>query len=845
MSRILALFLALCLALSLPAAAQEQPTPNYDAWNKLADQAEHILETGQANEARLQAIRNEVVKWRDQFKAQEGVNSTRISTLKDQIATLGPAPAEGQTEPEDVAARRKALNDQMAELQAPGLKAIEAFGRADSIVTQIGQAIRTQMTYALIRRTSSPLNPANWGPAMSEALGVATNIYTEITTRWAENGGMKGIAGGGLPFVIAFLLMALLLLTRGRKWIDSLPARLSGRVGDRSRAALLFVVSLGQIAIPLAGLILGTGALYATDLFGEWGEPLLFSIPAAGLSFFGGVWLARGLYPEEGTGVAPPLPLSEKQRAQARFRSGMLAFSLALHQLLARTVLPLAGFNSDGDKDIGTIPERLSDSSAGVWHLLLIMLGAFYLFNLGNILRRMKGPDKGPTPYRVPITSLMGRVCRLVAAAAPIAAVLGYVTAANAVLWATVLTLALVGLLILLQDLIADIYGLAVGGDSSAREALLPGVIGFVLVVISLPFFAVIWGANDNDLSDAWDRVQLGFSFGGVTLSPMGILTFLLVFGLGYSATRFVQGAFRNTILPKTHMDVGGQSAVVSIIGYIGIGLAVMLAVTSAGINLTSLAVVAGALSVGIGFGLQQVVSNFVSGIILLVERPVAVGDWIEVGGKQGIVKKMAVRATQIQTFDRTEIIVPNSDLITQQVTNWTRGNLTGRIIVPVGVAYGTDTRRVEKILREIAEDQPTVMINPPPAVLFRTFGADSLNFEIRAMLSDINGGVGVISDINHEIAKRFAVEGIEIPYAQRDVWIRNPEALVKAEIDLNEVEGAQHEALAAARPEPALVKPAVPEKLRPIQPDEAPEADAGADDGDGGEGDGDGPGAR
>ena len=774
MPRIFALFLALFLAVSLPLSAQEAQAPNYEAWDKMAVQAEQILETGQANEARLQAIRTEVVKWRNQFKANEGVNSTRIATLKDQIAALGPAPAEGQTETEDVAARRTELNNQLAELQAPGLKAVEAYGRADSIVAQIDQSIRTQQNYALINRTSSPLNPANWAPALAEAGDVARNIYNETRTRWRDNGGFEGIAGG-VPIVIGFLLIAILLLTRGRRWVDSLPQRLAGRFGDRSRAAALFAVSLGQIMIPLSGVVLGTWVLYAIEVFGEWGEPVLFSIPNAALSYFGGVWLARSLFPEEGSGVVPPLPLTEKQRAQARFRATMLALAMALHQLVARSVLPLAGFNSEGDKEIGSIPERLSDASAGVWHLLLILLGAFYLFNLCNILRRMKMTEHGPTPYRVRVIAFLARVGRLVALVSPIAAALGYVTAANALLWATVATLALVGLLIVLQDFIADLYGLAVGGDGSARESLIPGLIGFALVLLSMPFFALIWGARSNDLAEAWTKVQNGVSLGGVTLSPMGILTFLFIFALGYSATRFVQGAFRNTILPKTHIDVGGQNAVVSIIGYVGIGLASVLAVTAAGINLTSLAFVAGALSVGIGCGMQQVVSNFVSGIILLVERPVAVGDWIEVGGKQGVVKKMAVRATQIETFDRNEVIVPNSDLITQQVTNWTRGNLTGRIIVPVGVAYGTDTRKVERILREIAEDQPTVMINPPPAVLFRTFGADSLNFEIRAMLSDINGGAGVTSEINHEIARRFAEEGIEIPYAQRDICCAIP----------------------------------------------------------------------
>lgn len=771
---ILGAIFALLLSCAAHAQQQQPAQPDYDAWEKQASQVEQIVQSGQSTDAQLQQIRGDITQWRDRFQAAQGTNGPRIQAVNDQITALGAPPAEGQSEAADVADRRKALNDELAELQAPGKRATEAYSRADSVVKEIDAELRERQTNAILHLAPSPLLPGSWLAALKDAQAVAEGVASDFTE--AARDSRSATFKANAPLIILYLVAALFLMTKGRIWVSGLPGRLSARSSDHSRKVVAFLVSLAQIIIPILGIQLLILAMDEAGVAGEWTRPFLLSLPMAGLVAFGGRWLARQIFPLDDQQEAP-IALPNPQRKRARASTVILATLLGFHFVLARALLPQSGFFAHTPAE--AVPLRFSESSAGVWHMPLLLLASFTFYRLCDILRRVRSfPGNDIPSYRIRAVAIVGNLGRLVSVLAPVIAAIGYTSGSNALLWSSILTVALMCLVFVLQDFIADVYQMARRGAVGARDELVPLLIGFLLILLAVPLLALIWGARVSDLVEWRTRIENGFSIGGISLSPGAIVTFLIVFAVGYALTGFVQGAMRTTILPKTRLDSGAQNAVVSGLGYVGLILAGLIAVSSAGINLSSLAIVAGALSVGIGFGMQNIVSNFVSGIILLIERPVTVGDWIDVGGAQGYVRDISVRSTRIQTFDRTDVIVPNSDLISQPVTNWTRGNLNGRIIVRIGVAYGSDTRRVERILTEIVEDQPTVLVNPAPAILFVDFAADSLNFEIRAILSDINGGAKVSSDIRHEIIRRFAEEGIDIPFAQRDVWLKNPDAL-------------------------------------------------------------------
>ncbi|MCV3272010.1 DUF3772 domain-containing protein [Roseobacter sinensis] len=765
MRRVLTALLTVVLALWVGVAAAQHTAPeglDYDAWEQLAELSETAIDNQESSSEQFEALRSSIADFRARFSSARSVNAERIATLRAQIEALGPAPEDG-SEPAELAARRAELETQLQTLQAPVQVADEAFRRADGLIREIDIIIRERQAERLLSLGPSPLNPVHWPIALRE-FGTILSRLGEESQSWADPENRRQLRENA-PLTLLLFAVGLLLIIRGRAWAGFALSHLR-RWGGPGSGVWRFLVSLFRIIIPLIGLVIFVEALRSTGLAGERTNQILDGLPIWGGVLLGFRWLAERLFARDQDDAL--IHLTDAKRSQARFYTLLLSVLFVMRGA-AEMILQFDG----------AAPE-----TRAVVAFPIVLLTGLVLATIGQLLRGLgteaaEGEDENARGAGlVRVLRFAGIAMIFVSIAAPAMAAIGYEAAGDALLYPTLVSALLLGLVLVLQRFSADVYCLVTGQGPQGRDALIPVLMGFVLLIAASPLLALAWGARVADLTELWATFSRGFAIGETRISPGDFLTFAIIFVAGYTLTRLIQGALRSNVLPKTRIDIGGQNAIVSGVGYVGIFLAALLAITGAGINLSSLAIVAGALSVGIGFGLQNIVQNFVSGIILLIERPISEGDWIEVGGQMGYVRDISVRSTRIETFDRTDVIVPNADLVSGTVTNFTRGNKVGRLIVQIGVAYGTDTRKVDRILREIAEDQPMVLRNPAPLILFNNFGADSLEFEIRAILRDVNWIMAVKNDINHAIAERFAEEGIEVPFAQRDIWLRNPEVL-------------------------------------------------------------------
>jgi small-conductance mechanosensitive channel len=300
------------------------------------------------------------------------------------------------------------------------------------------------------------------------------------------------------------------------------------------------------------------------------------------------------------------------------------------------------------------------------------------------------------------------------------------------------------------------------------------GLIDFLLGAFVFVSLLGVWGVYSSQGEAMKGVLSLGVTIGSwrLTVGVVFIAT-LLLYG-SILASRAVQSLLTEEIFPRHRLERGAQISMARLVHYGFVLVGFFIALRALGFDLRNVTIIGGALGVGIGFGLQQVVNNFVCGIILLFERPISVGDYIELGGQWAEIKKIGLRSTIVQNFDRADLVIPNSDLITNQVINWTRSDRMARIKIPVGVAYGSDVPLVMKILQECAAANEALAKSPEPRVIFMGFGESSLDFELRAHLLDIDTWFITRTEVVQEIERKFRESEIQIPFPQRDLHLRS-----------------------------------------------------------------------
>jgi small-conductance mechanosensitive channel len=292
--------------------------------------------------------------------------------------------------------------------------------------------------------------------------------------------------------------------------------------------------------------------------------------------------------------------------------------------------------------------------------------------------------------------------------------------------------------------------------------------------LLFFPAILMIWGLFGSLPAAIKGLLELGFNLGSQRITVgLVIISAGILYG-SFLASWMVQKLLMDEVLARRRVETGVRLSIARLVHYVFIFIGFLLALLALGFDFTKLTIMLSALGIGIGFGLQSIVNNLVSGLILLFERPVRVGDFIELGERWAEIKNIGLRATTVQTFDQADVIIPNADLVSTQVVNWTLSNRRVRLIIPVGVAYGSDVSLVMEKLLESTKDNSKIATTPAAQVLFLNFGESSLDFELRVWVLDADNRLVVSSELRQEIDRRFREAKIEISFPQRDLHLRS-----------------------------------------------------------------------
>ena len=634
--------------------------------------------------------------------------------------------------------------------------------QADDLATRISVARRQLFARRTFARSSSVLDPQLWVAVWRET-PIDAEVMQGLIGNWLDAVGGRltpavkiGIAAAA--FALALVAAPLVWLTRRVLYRDpaaSAPSRLRRAL---AAAWIFFILA----ALPLAALGLLASALDAFDLSDPSVQGLIDAVLDAARVLIVVNALGRGM-------LAPGLtawrlaPMSDRS-ASIIYRAAMVIAAISAAE---RLIEPAADA-------VASLNIAVAGRAVGATLVSLTIAYALRLFAARPA--RAAGPPQ--TDQWAPLRTLVWALGFVIFAAA----LTGYIAFATFLINQAIYLTGLGSLLYLTDCIVQDGTEALISPETPVGAGLvamvglrrnvlaqivviLQGVARLVALVIAIAAVLEPWGVQSQDMFGALRAAYFGFSFGGVTLSLSSMIGAAAVFAVVLFVTRMIQDWLGARLLPQTRLDTGVRNSVRTIFGYLGATAAVLLAGAQIGLDVQKLALIAGGLSVGIGFGLQTIANNFVSGLILLWERGIRVGDWVVVSGEQGFVRAINARATEIETFDRGTLIVPNSNLVSGVVKNWVHNDRVGRIIVSINVAYESDVENAREILIAAAKAQDQVLAIPAPTVLFAEFADWSLKFNLICFVDDIELGERTRSDINFDVLRRMREAGLRIPY--------------------------------------------------------------------------------
>jgi small-conductance mechanosensitive channel len=762
------LFLASLIALAAPArgAGDDAARQRLDAAHAALAEIDAALKADNLADADLARLRAESDPVAADLQAAIAELTPRLEASNKRLAELTP-------KSKDAAARDAAASDSAsAELAAERQKhdALDADLRSaramalqiDDDNARIGAARRDLFARETFARSSSVLSPLLWAGVAREAPG-AVGAVAALLSDWLHGLAARVTAAQGLGFVAA--LLAIAALWAPAQWIARRVIARDPRASAPSRLRRALAAAWTVVVLAVLPLLALEAVAYALDVF-DISDPRLQGALDALLDGVRLIVLSNAM----GRGLLAP------GRANWRLvdfndRVSALLFHLWLS---AAAILAAERLLEPAADAVASLNIAVAGRAVGAALVAILMARAL---RLATAPVPAAAPGAPPRDAWAPGRALLWALVALILGAT----LAGYIAFATFLVNQTMFVATLGAALYLVDVIVQEGADEALGPSAAMGHALMTMiglkrdaleqivvlVQGFARLAVVVAAIVLILGpwSVSQDLASTLRAAYFGLKVGGVTLSLSSLIAAAVVFVVGVVATRAIQNWLGGRYLPRTRLDAGVSNSIRTIVGYVGVTIALLMSGAQLGLDFQQLAIVAGALSLGIGFGLQSIVNNFVSGLILLWERGIRVGDYVAVGAEQGFVRRINARATEIETLDRATLIVPNATLVGGAVKNWMHADRTGRVIVQVNVAYESDPEVVRELLITAAKAQESVLSIPAPLVLFNEFGDWALKFQLICFVDDIVTADRVRSEMNFDIFRRLREAGLRVPY--------------------------------------------------------------------------------